>query len=81
MGKAWSILSHDINVYLGRQSGGEGSPIESTHFEHTFFYYNQPKTGWWGGLGTRLVAATNLCMQYQYRYNSQSVNIASEASM
>ena len=52
IGKAWSILSRDINVYLGRQSGGEGSPIESTHFEHTFFILTlcfcilQPTKNW-----------------------------------
>ena len=31
---------NDISVYLGRQRG-EGSPIEITHFTHTFFILNQ----------------------------------------
>ena len=40
-GKARSILSRERHfVYLGRQ-GGEGSPIERTHFVHTFFVLKQ----------------------------------------
>ena len=66
MRKAWSILSRDINVYLGRQSGGRGPRLKA-HILSTFFFILtlcfcilQPTQNWTMGrlvgLGARLLS-------------------------